>query len=84
MAYETTFENGDAITDYLAIGIIEGFEETDNPKDKIKAWSYIIGKKLYLYLQGWFGRMGKKLIADNFIQSDGTVNWDNFDDDIEL
>lgn len=72
--YETKFENGEEITDYQAVAYAEGFE-TANSNDTIKAWSYICGKKLYLSLQGFFGRTIRDLIEEEFLQSDGTVNW---------
>ncbi len=76
--YETVFENGEQITDYQAIAYAEGFEE-GNDIDTIKSWSYICGKQLYKYLQGFFGRTIRDLIDNNILQTDGTVNWDNIE-----
>jgi len=51
---------------YLAVGYAEGFE----PCTKIKAlcaWQYIVDKKLYMGLQGWFGRTAEALIEQGVI-----------------
>ena len=80
--YATTFENGKPITNYLAVGYAEGFEETDNNLDIIRAWSYICGTKLYLSLQGWFGRNCRSLIENGILQKDGTINWDQIQTDV--
>jgi len=47
---------------YMAVGIAEGFEEAENEEQVIEAWQYIIDNKLYLSLQGWFGRTARYLI----------------------
>jgi len=47
---------------YMAVGIAEGFEEAENEEQVIEAWQYIIDNKLYLSLQGWFGRTARHLI----------------------
>lgn len=74
--YETKFEDGSEIISYYAAGYAEGFEEFSNPKDEIRAWSYLIGTKLAYSLQGWFGRTANSLIEKGYILEDGTVNWD--------
>lgn len=76
MAHETTFTNGTLITNYLAVAYSEGFEEPEYQEDVIRAWSYIIGTKLYNELQGWFGRNARQIIDEGYIDEDGTVDWD--------
>ena len=52
---------------YGSVAIAEGFSGEDNTEKEIQcAWQYIIDKKLYLQLQGWFGRTASQLI-DNGI-----------------
>jgi len=80
--YETKFEDGSEITDYLAVGVAEGFEETnaksdeEATRDTIKAWSYICGKDLWRTLQGYFGRSVHNLINEGVLDNSGKVNWD--------
>lgn len=76
MAHETTFKNGTSITNYLAVAYTEGFEEPEYKEDEIRAWSYMIGTKLYTNLQGWFGRIARQIINEGYISEDGTVDWD--------
>ena len=57
------------MTDYMAVGIAEGFEEPENEKQYMEAWQHIYDKKLYLNLQGWFGRTMKVLIDDGLIKT---------------
>lgn len=80
--HELKFENGTLINNYLAVGYAEGFEETSNTNDIIRAWSYICGTKLYLSLQGWFGRNVQSLIDNGILELDGTVNWDEINTDV--
>lgn len=83
MAYETTFENGTNITSYMATGIAEGFEDADNEKDIVRAWSYLIGTRLAYSLQGSFGRQASIFIDRGLISEDGTVNWEKIEQLIE-
>lgn len=76
MAHETKFEDGTNITDYMATGIAEGFEEASDPRDIIRAWSYLIGTRLAYNLQGSFGRQANSIIETNIISENGTVDWD--------
>ena len=76
MNYETQFADGTIINSYMATGIAEGFEETDEPGDVIRAWSYLIGTKLAYSLQGWFGRNAQVFISEGIISPDGLVDWD--------
>ena len=58
------------MTDYMAIGVAEGFEEAESEEQVIAAWQHIYDKKLYLNLQGWFGRTVKDLIDAGYIKTD--------------
>ena len=51
-----------AMTDYLATGIAEGFEQAESEEQVIEAWQYLIDTGLAWRLQGWFGRTAKGLI----------------------
>lgn len=57
------------MTPYLAIAIAEGFCEGEcaSREEQIKAWQYIVDHKLYLHLQGWFGRTAAALIEQGII-----------------
>jgi len=59
------------MTDYMAIGIAEGFEEAENEDQVIEAWQHIYDKRLHLSLQGWFGRTMADLIEAGYINTDG-------------
>jgi len=48
--------------DYTAVGICEGFVESDSEEQVIAAWQYLIDKGLCWQLQGWFGRAAESLI----------------------
>lgn len=58
------------MTDYMAVGIAEGFEEAESKAQVLEAWQHIYDKKLYLNLQGWFGRTLKDLIDEGYINTD--------------
>ena len=58
------------MTNYMAIGIAEGFEEAESEEQVIEAWQHIYDKKLYLNLQGWFGRTLKDLIDEGYINTE--------------
>lgn len=76
--YETHFEDGTAITDYLACAYGEGFSEgfLASKNDIMRAWSYIAGKKLYRGLQGWYGRTVAGMIEAGIMKPNGCLNWD--------
>ena len=57
------------MTDYMAVGIAEGFEEPENEEQYMEAWQHIYDEKLHLNLQGWFGRTMKVLIDDGLIKT---------------
>ena len=53
--------------DFDAIGIAEGFIESDDENQIIAAWQYIKDKRLYLGLQGFFGRMVENLTEQGIL-----------------
>lgn len=70
---------------YLAIAYAEGFGEGEDAtlEEAIEAWSYITHNKLYLSLQGWFGRTVGNLIDQGVLSSNGDINWEEFDSQIK-
>lgn len=72
-------------TTYLAIGCAEGFEmENATNEEKLESWAVLIKTKLCYSLQGWFGRTAKQFIEECFIEQDGTINWEIFEEKIML
>ena len=51
---------------YTAVGIAEGFIESESEEQTIEAWQTLINTGLVWSLQGWFGRTARTLI-DNGI-----------------
>lgn len=47
---------------YKAVSIAEGFEPAQSEDQVIEAWQYIYDNKIYLNLQGWFGRTIEQLL----------------------
>jgi len=64
-------------TAYLAVSYAEGFEEGENAKEEeiIEAWAVIIKTKIYLSLQGYFGRTAMEYIKQGIIKESGAINW---------
>jgi len=58
------------MTDYMAIGIAEGFEQAESEDQVLEAWQHIYDKKLHLNLQGWFGRTLRDLIDAGYINTE--------------
>tara|TARA_S200002703_G_scaffold158891_2_gene170524 strand:- start:1143 stop:1316 length:174 start_codon:yes stop_codon:yes gene_type:complete len=56
------------MTTYDAVGIAEGFVEAESEDQVIEAWQYIYDNKLYLSLQGWFGRTVSELLKQGIIK----------------
>jgi hypothetical protein len=47
---------------YKAVGIAEGFIESENDDQQIQAWQHLINTGLAWQLQGFFGRTATQLI----------------------
>ncbi len=47
---------------YTAVGIAEGFIESENDDQQIQAWQHLIDTGLAWQLQGFFGRTATQLI----------------------
>ncbi len=52
-----------AMTDYLAVGIAEGFEVPRDDQEYLAAWQHIIDNGMAWVLPGCIGRQAKALIA---------------------
>jgi hypothetical protein len=50
------------MTDYLATGIAEGFEQAECEEEVRAAWQHLVNTGLAWRLQGWFGRTAQALI----------------------
>jgi len=79
--YETVLTNGEIITSYLACAIAEGFCEGEgaSEEDILRAWSYIIGTRLWTKLQGWYGRTANTFIEEGIISKEGKILIENND-----
>ena len=53
---------------YLAVSIVEGFEEPENEEQVIQAWQYLLDTGLVWQLQGSFGRTAHALIEQGIIK----------------
>ena len=52
---------------YTAVGLAEGFIETDDEAEVIAAWQHLHDTGLAYSLQGSFGRMAQHLIQEGII-----------------
>jgi hypothetical protein len=66
------------LTPYLAAAYAEGFCEGEgaSEEEQLAAFQYIYDKKLYLTLQGWYGRTCKHLLEAGLIQERRRTVWD--------
>jgi len=52
-----------------AVGIAEGFIESDSEEQVIEAWQHLVDTGTVWKLQGWFGRTASALIDNGIIQA---------------
>ena len=66
---------------YLACAYAEGFCEGGDAtiEEQVEAFAYIAKNKLYLTLQGWFGRTLRDFILADILDIDGVINWEEVD-----
>jgi len=55
------------MTNYIAVGIAEGFEECESEEQWLEAWQHLVNTGLAWQLQGWFGRSAQHLIDEGRI-----------------
>lgn len=55
------------LDNYTAVGIAEGFIETDDEQEILEAWQHLVDTGLAWTLQGWFGRTAQSLIDSGAI-----------------
>jgi hypothetical protein len=53
---------------YTAVGLAEGFIESNSEEEVIAAWQYIYDNDLWQGLQGWFGRTVNDLLKQGIIK----------------
>lgn len=53
---------------FNAIGIAEGFIESDSEEQYLQAWQHLVDTGLAWQLQGWFGRTAMTLINEGLIE----------------
>ena len=71
-----TLSDGTELNTYLACAICEGFCEGENYQDKdniLLAWSYVGKNKLYLTLQGFYGRTLRNLVGAGYLDENFNV-----------
>lgn len=76
--------SGTAFSDYLAVGIAEGFEEYTDNDQWIEAWATIGQKGLHRSLQGFFGRQLNQLVEFGVLTEDYSIDWEVFDDQVAV
>jgi len=52
---------------FTAVGLAEGFIETESEDKIVEAWQYLVDTGLVWTLQGWFGRRATELIDAGII-----------------
>lgn len=52
---------------FTAVGIAEGFIESESEEQQIEAWQHLHDTGLAYTLQGWFGRTATALIEQGII-----------------
>ena len=65
------------VTDKNRINYIMGYECGDlNDKETLELFSHLVENGMAWNLQGHYGRTAKSLIDNNYIDKDGTINWE--------
>lgn len=64
---------------YTAVGIAEGFIESDSLEQVLSAWATIARTGMYRNLQGFFGRNVERLVQQDLIDWDGNIYPENVD-----
>lgn len=57
------------LDNFTAVGIAEGFIESESEEQVIEAWQHLHDTGLAYTLQGWFGRTAQSLIEQGVISS---------------
>ena len=55
---------GKDMDNYTAVGICEGFVDSDDEEQQIEAWQHLIDTGLAWTLQGSFGRTAQQMIDE--------------------
>ena len=53
---------------YTAMGLAEGFIESQNENQVIEAWQHLVDTGVVWSLQGWYGRNAARLIEHGVIR----------------
>jgi hypothetical protein len=64
---------------FTAIGIAEGFIESDSTEQILSAWANIAERGLHRGLQGFFGRNVQTLVEQGLIDWGGNIHPQNLD-----
>jgi len=56
------------MTAHNAIGLAEGFIESESEEQVIEAWQYLLDVGLVWQLQGWFGRTAVAMIKEGILE----------------
>lgn len=57
----------EAMSNYRAVALAEGFEEADSEEEIIEAWQHLVDTGLAWQLQGWFGRQAQNMIDNGIL-----------------
>tara|TARA_Y100000401_G_scaffold82316_1_gene67682 strand:+ start:2659 stop:2841 length:183 start_codon:yes stop_codon:yes gene_type:complete len=53
---------------YNAVGIAEGWIESESEEQILMAWQHLVDNGMVWTLQGWFGRTARNLIEQGIIK----------------